>query len=131
MNYFVQAVAAVLLASILVLILKQSGKGIGELLSILICVMVVAIAIVYLQPLRNFILTIKNMTALDGEMVTIIFKAVGISITAEITSLICEDSGCNALGKSVQLLASAVIVGLMIPMLTQLLNLIEGVLSGL
>ena len=131
MEHYVQAVAAVLLASILVLILKNSSKGIGEILSILVCVMVVAIAMSYLQPLRNFVQTIKNMTALDEELIAAIIKAVGISITAEITALICEDSGCHAMGRSIQILASVIIVGLMIPILTQLLKLIEGVVSVL
>ena len=131
MEHYFQAVAAVLLASILVLILKTSSKGVGEILSILVCVMVVAMAISYLQPLKSFVQTMKNLTALDEEMIATIIKAVGISITAEITSLICEDSGCHAMGRSIQILASAIIVGLMIPMLTQLLKLIEGVVSAL
>ena len=52
-----------------------------------------------------------------------------ISVTAEIAQLLCDDVGSKAMGKSLQYLATAVSVCLMIPMIQALLSLIEEVLS--
>lgn len=131
MNTYVQAIAMVLLSSVLVLILRHSSKGVGELLSILVCAMVIAIALEYIRPVADFLNTLKRITSLNDEMIKSMMKAVGISITTEIASLISEDSGNSAMGKSLQLLATVMIAGMMIPMLNQLLKLIEGVLSAI
>lgn len=131
MSSYIQAIALALLTSIVVLILKHTGKGIGELLSILVCVMIITMSLAYIRPVIDFIQTMNRLTSLDEEMIKTMMKAVGISITTEITSMICEDSGNQALGKSLQILATVVIAWIMIPMLTQLLKTMEGVLSAL
>lgn len=131
MEQYFQAVAAVLLAVILVLVLRNGNRGIGELLSLLVCGMVITLAVGYIQPIVEFIQTVQNFAALDSGMLKILLKAVGISVTAEIAALLCDDSGSSAMGKTLQFLATAVIMCLSIPMLTELLELIEGILGGL
>lgn len=131
MEQFFRAVAAVLLAVILVLILRNGNRGIGELLSLLVCGMVITMAVSYIQPVVGFIQTVQHLAALDSEMLKILLKAVGISVTAEIATLLCDDSGSSAMGKTIQFLATAVIMCLSIPMLTDLLELIEGILGGI
>ena len=63
-------------------------------------------------------------------LIAILLKAVGIGILSEITCMICTDSGNAALGKVIQFLTSAVILWLCIPLFTQLIELIEGVLGA-
>lgn len=130
MEHFFQAIGAVLIAVILILILRTSDRGIGELLSILVCGMVIVVALRYIQPLTDFLNSLQSIIKADSEMIKILLKSVGISITAEIAELICKDAGNSAMGKTVQILATAVIVCLSIPMLTALMELIKGVLSN-
>lgn len=129
MEQFFRAVALVLLAVVFVLILKNSSKGIGELLSLLVCCMVVMAAVSYLEPVIAFVETVQDLSGLDGDMLKILLKVVGISVTAEIASLLCDDAGNSAMGKTLQILATAVILCLSLPMLTSLLRLIEGILK--
>lgn len=131
MEQYFQAVAAVLLAVILVLCLKKSQTGIGELLSLLVCGMVILSAVAYIKPVMEFVETVQRMSMVDSQMLNILFKVVGVTITAEIAELICSDSGNSAMGKTLQFLASAVVVWLSIPLMASLLELIEGVLSDL
>lgn len=119
----------VLLAVVFVLILKNSSKGIGELLSLLVCCMVMMAAVSYLEPVIAFVETVQDLSGLDGDMLKILLKVVGISVTAEIASLLCDDAGNSAMGKTLQILATAVILCLSLPMLTSLLRLIEGILK--
>lgn len=119
----------VLLAVVFVLILKNSSKGIGELLSLLVCCMVMMAAVSYLEPVIAFVETVQDLSGLDGDMLKILLKVVGISVTVEIASLLCDDAGNSAMGKTLQILATAVILCLSLPMLTSLLRLIEGILK--
>ena len=131
MDHFLQVLAAVLLAVILVLCLKQSQTGIGQLLSLLVCGMVIISAAAYIKPVIEFVNSVQRMSMVDSGMLNILFKVVGVSVTAEIAELICSDSGNSAMGKTVQFMASAVVVWLSIPLMSSLLELIEGVLSDL
>lgn len=131
MEQFFRTIALVLLAVVFVLILKNNTKGIGELLTLLVCCMVLSAAISYLQPVIDFMKSVQQIGGLDNQMLKLLLKVVGISITAEIVSLLCEDSGNSAMGKTIQFLATAVMIWLSLPMLTSFLQLIEGILDRL
>lgn len=131
MEQFLRTVALVLLAVVFVLILRGSSKGIGELLTLLVCCMVMASAIEYLKPVLAFINSVQALIGVDSRFIKLLLKVVGIAATAEIAGLICDDSGNSAIGKALQFLATAVIVCMSIPMLTALMELIEGIIKGL
>lgn len=131
MEQFLRTIALVLLAAIFVLILRGSSKGIGELLTLLVCCMVMASAIEYLKPVLAFINSVQALIGVDSRFIKLLLKVVGIAATAEIAGLICDDSGNSAMGKALQFFATAVIVCMSIPMLTALMELIEGIIKGL
>ena len=131
MDTYFKAVGATLVAVIFILVLRREGREIGQLLSVLACVLVAMVALSYFRPIADFIQTLKRIGNLNGEMVSILLKVVGISVTAEVAALLCDDSGNSALGKTLQLLATAVILCLSVPLLNQLLGLIEGILENL
>lgn len=129
MTGFWQGAAAVLLAVILCLALGKQGKEAGLLLTLAVCCMVGVLALSYLRPVIELIDELQAVGQLDSGMLKIILKAVGIGLIGEIASLICSDAGNAALGKSLQLLSSAVILWLSIPLLTQLLELVQQILG--
>lgn len=131
MEHYFQAVAAVLMTVILVLCLRKNQSGIGEMLSLLVCAMVIVCASSYIEPVINFADRIQQLGMVDSQMLKILFKVVGVCVTAEITELLCNDSGNAALGKTIQFLASAVVICMSLPLLESLLELIEGVLNEL
>lgn len=129
MEQFFQIIAAILLSVVLVVILRNCGSGVGELLTLMVCCMVTIIALQYIKPLIQFMESIETIGGLNTPMFKNILKAVGIAVTAEITQMICEDSGNRAIGKALQYLTTGIITYLTLPMLTALLDLIEEVLS--
>ena len=131
MEAYFKAVGATLVAVVLILVLRREGKEISQLLSVLACVLVAMVALTFFRPISDFLQTLKRVGNLNGEMVSILLKVVGISVTAEVAALICDDSGNSALGKTLQLLATVVILCLSVPLLNQLLTLIEGILGSL
>lgn len=131
MTLFLQVCGAVLLAVILVLTLKSHGKDIGTILAIAVCCMVALAAIEYLQPVLSFLESLENLGGLDGDMVTTLLKATGIGIITEIANLVCKDAGNESMGKSMQLLGTAVILYLSMPLFTTLIELLQKILGEL
>lgn len=129
MELFLQASAAALLAMILCLMLSKQGKETGILLSLAVCCMICVIALRYLEPVMDFLNQLEDLGGLDSNMVTILLKAAGIGFLSEIASLVCADAGNSSLGKSLQILGSAVILWLSIPLFRGLLELIQQILG--
>lgn len=128
MNLFIKSAAGALVALVLYLILLKQGKDFSVLLTTAVCCMLAVTAMEYISPVINFIERLQEISKLDSGILQVILRTVGIGLLAEISSLICADAGNAALGKSLQLLGSGVILWLSIPLFTQLLDIIEELL---
>lgn len=130
MDIYLKATAAVLIALVVGLSISKQEKDMSLLLSIAVCCMVVTAAITYLQPVIRFFERLQTLGELDAGMLTVLIKAVGIALLSEITGLICTDAGNAALGKVLQILATAVILWISIPLFERLIELIENILGA-
>lgn len=126
---FWQGAALVLLAVILALVLDKQEKEMGLLLTLAVCCMISGLALSYLRPVVSFINQLQTIGQLNGEMLQILLKVVGIGLIGEIAGLICADAGKAAMGKALQLLSAAVILWLSLPLLSELLELVQRILG--
>lgn len=124
-----KAAAVVLITVILCLALDKQSKDISILLAIAACTMVIILGITYLEPVLDFLRKLEALGDLNGGMISILFKVVGIGILSEIVGMICADAGNASLGKSLHTLSTAVILWLSIPIFEALLELIQGILG--
>lgn len=131
MELFFQSCAAVLVALVLILCLGGLGKELGTLLALAACAMTALIALRFLQPVVDLLDAFRSMGSLNSEILDILLKASGIGLTSEIASQICADSGNTSLGKTIQMLGSAVILWLSIPLFTMLMELLQSILGEL
>ena len=120
-----------LVTVILGLALRQQGKDTAMLLGIAAVSMVLLVGLVYLKPVIEFVQTLQEIAQVQSDTFTILLKSVGIGIVSEIAGLICADSGNAALGKSIQILTSAVILWLSLPLMRALLELTQKMLGEL
>jgi stage III sporulation protein AD len=130
MNVFLKAIGGVLITTVFCLILERQGKDIALLLAVAVCGMVITAAVTYLRPVIDFVNKLERIGQLDNEMLQILLKAVGIGLLTEITTLICADAGNKSLGKALQVLSAGVMLWISLPLLNQLLELIENILGA-
>lgn len=130
MSLFLKACGAALLAVILILTLGK-GREMGLLLSMGTCCLVALAALQYLRPVLDFLMSLESIGNLDGAMVKTILKIGGIGLISEISCLVCNDCGNASLGKTVQLLGSAAILWLSLPLFTALMELIQKILGDI
>jgi stage III sporulation protein AD len=129
MTGYLQAAAAVLLTVILVLTLGKEGKQTALLLVLAVCAMVGVLALGYLAPVVDFMKRLSVIGNVNDSFLSILLKVAGIGLIGEISALICTDSGNASLGKILQILSVTLILRLSLPMLEQLLDLLEHVLG--
>lgn len=130
MDIFLKATIGSLVALILYLILGKHGKDISTLLTLAVCCMLGISAMQCFKPVIDFLQQLKQISNLNSDMFQTILRTVGIGLLSEIASLICIDAGNAALGKTLQMLAGAVVLWLSLPILSQFTDLIEEVLKS-
>lgn len=129
MEVFIKAIAAILITSILTLVLSKKGADISLLLTITVCCIVMTMSVSYIQPILDFAYHLIELGGLDVSLLQVILKTVGIGLISQIATFVCVDSGNQSLGKAVQIMTTAVILSISIPVLEQMLSLIEVLLG--
>ena len=131
MSLFWKAAAAVLIAVVLILMLGKQAPDMGLMISIAASTMVAILAVTYLEPVLEFLQELEVLSRIQGDMLGVLLKAVGIGLVVEITGTICADAGNASLGKTLQLLGSAVILCLSVPVFRSMLDLVQMILGEL
>ena len=131
MDDFLRVVGFVLLSVVLAAVLKEWKSSVGILLITAVCTLIALGVLGYWVQIRSFLLRLQSISGVEAPLLQTLIKVLGISLIAEIASLICQDSGNGALSKVLGIFASVVIFVLSIPILESFLKLIEGILTHL
>lgn len=131
MTLFFKAAALAMISAILSMVVGKQEKDSGLLISIAACTMITAITITFLEPVFTFIHQLESLGNLKSDMLQVLTRVLGIGIISEVASMICTDAGNATLSKAIQLLGSAVILYLSIPMFTSLIDMIEEILGAI
>lgn len=129
MELFLKCVGGALVGVVLILALGR--KDLGLLLAMAVCVMIALSAVRYLEPVMDLLDKLQSIGGIDGDLVVIVLRAVGISLVTEIAGLICTDSGNASLAKILQILGVSVVLWISLPIFEALLTLIQEILEGL
>ena len=116
MSTYLQAAGGILIAVILALTLKKNSPDLAILLSMAVCIMVAAVGLHYLQPVTDFLKMLEASASLQEGILSVLLKAVGIGLI-------------SAMGKALQIMGTAVILWLSIPVFTGLLELIRQIMG--
>ena len=129
MDLFWKAAAALLIS----LILKQTvtQKDLSLVFTVTVTVMTGLLFLRYLEPILDFLKKLESMGDLQGNMLQILLKALGISLICRILETLCRDSGNASLGLAVQMLGTAVILWLSLPVFNFFLDMIQKILGEL
>lgn len=131
MELFFKTAAAAIVTAVLTLVLSKQGKEFSLLLGMAGCALAGAALLHFLEPVLDFVSKLQILGDLNGSMLLILLKTLGIGLVSELAAMICTDSGNASLAKTVQLLGSVVILWLSIPIFQMLLDLMESILGGL
>lgn len=130
MDNFWQWIAGVMLTVVLGITLSKQGKDISLVLTMVVCCMVLLAATSYLKPVMEFVERLETISNLDAGYSRIVLKSVGIGLITEIAVLICNDSGNTALGKSLQIAATVLVLWFSLPLMEALLEMIERIMGA-
>lgn len=129
MDIFLKVTAGVLITAFLSLVMGRNSTGISLLLTIFVCSLVVIVALSYFRPVVDLLHRLVQIGQLGNDLLSILLKIVGISLISQIACFICMDTSNQTLGKALQIITTAAILCVCVPLLEQILQLIENVLG--
>ena len=129
MEIYFKITAGILITMVLCLLLPKQKTDISVLLCLAVCCMALVCVVVYLEPILSLLTRLIALGNLPEELIQILFKVVGIGTISQIASVICIDAGNQSLAKVLQLITTTVVLWLCIPLLEQMLSLVENVLG--
>ena len=131
MDDFWTTTALVLLTVILSLSLDKTERDISAVMGIVALCVAACAAVTILNPVLNYLVELQRLFHLPDGLISILLKAVGIALVAELSASICADAGNASLGKMLQILGGAAVLTLSVPMFRTLMTIIKEMIGGL
>lgn len=122
--------AAMSLVTVIFAAQLKSKPDMAALLNLAACAMAAMGALRLFAPVVGLLGELEAMGDLDGGSLTILLKAAGVGLTAEIAGAVCADAGCGSLAKAVRLLGTAAMLCLSVPMLEKLMEFVREMIGA-
>lgn len=131
MDDFWKTTALILLSVVLSLSVGKTEPDISAVLGMVALCIAACAAVTILEPVLDYLVELQRVFDLPEGLVSVLLKAVGIALVAELSASICTDAGSASLGKMLQILGGTVVLSLSIPMFRTLMTIIKEMIGGL
>ena len=131
MNDFWKTTALILLTVVLSLSVGKTEPDISAVFGMVSLCIAACAAVTILEPVLDYLVELQRVFNLPEGLVSVLLKAVGIALVAELSASICTDAGSASLGKMLQILGGAVVLSLSVPMFRTLMTIIKEMIGGL
>lgn len=119
-------VAFAVVATVLVLVLKEQKKEISILLE---CIAAIGIMIYAISKMSGVVLMLDQLTSLSGinqDFLVVILKITGIAYIVEFGKNICMDAGQSAIATKLEMAGKVIVVVLSLPLMNSLISVLAG-----
>lgn len=127
MEWF-QLIGVCLMASVIVVILRQMNPSVAGLLCAAFGVMLLGALLPQIQRYVEIIRQFLGGLGLEGEYYAVMLKAMGVVLITQIAEQICCDMGVQAIADRVELCGRLAMLGIAIPLFIDLTRMAVEVL---
>lgn len=125
----VQIAGFAIVGCCLVLSLRQWRPEFALLLSVAIGVLLLLSCIPTIQKMSQQMQEISRLSAIKEDVVATLFKVIGIVYLTEFAAGVCKDAKEEAVALKVQMAGKLAILGFAVPLMLDILEKIEDMLS--
>ena len=117
-----------LVSLILIVIIKQYRPEFAIYISIATGILILTMLTGKIQDIIGLVNNISTKAQINTEFIGLLIKITGIAFLSEFAVSICKDSGESAIATKIEIAGKIIILGLSIPIITNLLEIILDVL---
>lgn len=124
----IKVCAFCLTAVILILVLKEQNKVVATMISIAAGVILMLYIVTNIDAVEELLNNISAISKVESKYLSLVLKISGITYLIEFSKNLCTDAGESALGTKLEMAGKVMIVTLTLPVLTEVISQIVGVL---
>lgn len=124
----VQIVSIALVATMIILVLKQYKPEYALFVSILGGVILFAFALSKVSSIITLLENLTNHIGIDQKFFSILLKITGIAYLTEFAIHVCKDAGESAIASKLEVVGKILIVSMSIPIISTLLETVMKLL---
>ncbi len=124
----VQIAGFAIVGCCLILTIRQWRPEFAMLLSAAIGVLLLLTCIPQIQEILGKIQDISSMSAMQEDVIAVIFKVIGIVYVTEFAASVCKDAKEEAMALKVQIAGKLVILSFALPLMVDILETIADML---
>lgn len=126
----IKIIGIALIALIIIIILRQYRPEFAVFVSIIAGVLILLLVMDKFTGIINLIKSIQDKSSINMQFIEILLKITGIAILSEFAVSICKDSGEAAIASKIEIGSKIVIIGISIPIISNLLELVLKLLPA-
>ncbi len=128
MDIIFKIIGVGLITCIASLIIKPVRSDFAVLISMVGGVIILVMILSSLSTAIQLISSIANQTGIDSNLLSLVFKIIGVGYLTEFTASLCADTGSSGLGDKVLLGGKVVILVMALPIITSILTIVMELL---
>lgn len=125
----IKIVIVAILFAVIILFLKNIKSELTILVEILSGIILLSLAFGYLNETFEFFNNLIKLTGLDNEIFSIVLKVTAIGYLIEFGAGTIEDFGLTSLAGKLVFIGKLVIVGMSLPIIYAIFNIVTGLLG--
>lgn len=118
-----------LTAAVLAVLVKRYRAELGMLLSTVSSVLIFALLMPYIKSIIVMLTDLSAQTGIDARHIMIVIKIIGAAYITQLGAELCRDAGENAIATKVELGGKIIMVGLSMPIVYSLLDLVKNIIT--
>lgn len=128
MNQILQLSAVAIIGSLCALVLRKQMPEMALVLELVTGILLLSVAFDAMQRVKEFFLVLADLAGLAPELLTPLFKTVGIAVLTKITAELCRDAGEGGIGAFAEVAGGMAALCVALPLAQAVLNMIAGLL---
>lgn len=117
-----------LITCIAALIVKPVRSDFAMIISMVGGIVILIMVLSSISGVLSLVGSLANKTGLNGNLIAIVFKIIGVGYLTEFTASLCADTGNGGLGDKILLGGKIIILVMSLPIVTSILNIVMELL---
>jgi stage III sporulation protein AD len=126
MPILIKIAAIAVVGTVLGLVIKKNSPEMALMLTVSLAMAALYLAFDTIRGITDFIRTLADTCDISPEVLSIVFKTVGISIVTKLASDVCKDAGQGSVATGVELTGAVAALYLSLPLFKSVITMISS-----
>jgi stage III sporulation protein AD len=126
MAILIKIAAVAVVGSVLGLVIKKNSPEMALMLTISLALVALYLAFDTIKSVTDFIASLADAAQISPAVLTVVLKAVGISVVTKLSSDVCRDAGQTSVASGIELAGAFAALYIALPLFKTVMDMIKS-----